>query len=92
MKSFITRERKCEHQAQVDKVLSLYRQADMFSETALPYHEVCPICPGRLMLNTRRQVYLHLQSKLHQDRENEVDGLQDNVSIASTATSNTFRM
>ena len=73
-------------------MLSLYRQADMFSETALPYHEVCPICPGRLMLNTRRQVYLHLQSKLHQDRENEVDGLQDNVSIASTATSNTFRM
>ena len=56
--------------------MSLYRQADMFSETALPYHEVCPICPGRLMLNTRRQVYLHLQS-----RENELDGLQDNVNI-----------
>ena len=73
MKSFITRERKCEHQAQVDKVLSLYRQAEMFSETGLPYHEVCPICP--------RQVYLHLQSKVHLDRENEVDGLQDNVNL-----------
>ena len=64
----------------------------MFSETAMPHHEVCPNCPGRLMLNTMRQVYIYLQSKLHQDRENEVEGLQDNSSIASTATSNTFRM
>ena len=92
LRCFISRERKREHQAQVDKVLSLYRQADVFSEAALPYHEVCPICPGRLMLNTRRQVYLHLQSKVHQDMENEVDGLQDNVSIASSAISTTSRM
>ena len=80
----LIRERKRENQAQVDKVLSLHRQADMFSNVALPYHEICPICPGQLMLNTRRQVYLHLKSTVHQDREKFL-GLQDDAS--STASS-----
>ena len=59
----------------------------MLSQVALPYYEVCPICPGQLMLNTRRQVHLHLQSTVHQAREKEVKGLQDDLSTASTSTS-----
>ena len=70
----LIRERKRENQAQVDKVLSLHRQADMFSNVALPYHEICPICPGQLMLNTRRQVYLHLNSEEHKAREENLLG------------------
>ena len=58
--------------------------SEMFSNVALPYHEICPICPGQLMLNTRRQVYLHLKSTVHQDREKFL-GLQDDAS--STASS-----
>ena len=84
---FLSRERKLENQAQLDKLQSLHRQADMLSQVALPYHEVCPICPGQLMLNTRRQVHLHLQSTVHQAREKEVKGLQDDMSTASTSTS-----
>ena len=89
---FLSRERKLENQAQLDKLQSLYRQADMLSQVALPYHEVCPICPGQLMLNTRRQVYLHLQSTVHKAREKEFKGLQDDVSTASTSTTSTSRM
>ena len=70
----------------MDKVISLHRLADLYSQAALSYHEVCPICPGQLMLNTRRQVHLHLQSTVHQDRE-KLLGLQDDASTASTSTS-----
>ena len=89
--SVISRERKRENQAQVDKVLSLHRQADMYSQAALPYHEVCPICPGQLMLNTRGQVYLHLQSTVHQDRE-KLLGLQDDASSSASTSTYSPRM
>ena len=83
---FISRERKRENQAQLDKVQSLYRSADLMSSVALHYPEVCPICPGQLMLNTRRQLYLHLYSKEHQDREEEAQGIQDDSSTTSAST------
>ena len=43
------------------------------------------------MLNTRKQVYLHLQSTVHQDRD-KIMGLQDEASIASTSTTCSTRM
>ena len=83
---FLFRERKRENQAQLDKVRSLYRQADLMSQAALSYHEICPLCPGQLMMNTRRQLHLHLHSRDH--HEKEVMGYQDN---SSTTTASTYQ-
>ena len=85
---FLFRERKRENQVQLDKVRSLYRQADLMSQAALSYHEICPLCPGQLMMNTRRQLHLHLHSRDHQAREKEVMGYQDN---SSTTTASTYQ-
>ena len=87
MSLFISRERKREDQAQLDKLRSLSKQADPISQAGLTYHEVCPICPSQLMLNTRRQLYLHLNSREHQARQNEVWGSQDDSSSITASTS-----
>ena len=59
----------------------------MMSEVALSYHEVCPICPGQQMLNTRRQVYLHLNSRDHKARQQEAESFQDDADSAIASTS-----
>ena len=82
----LSRERKRENQAQLDKLDSLRGLADMMSEVALSYPEVCPICPGQQILNTKRQVYLHLNSRDHKARQQEAEGFQDGASSASTST------
>ena len=56
------------------------------SQAALSYHEICPLCPGQLMMNTRRQLHLHLYSKEHQEREEEARGIQDDCSTISTSS------
>ena len=70
----------------MDKLDSLRRLADMMSDVAFSYHEICPICPGQQMLNTRRQVYLHLNSRDHKARQQEAEGFQDDASFASAST------
>ena len=81
----LSRERKRENQAQLDKLDSLRGLADMMSEVALSYPEVCPICPGQQSLHTRRQVYLHLNSRDHKARQQEAEGFQDDASSASAS-------
>ena len=81
----LSRERKRENQAQLDKLDSLRGLADMMSEVALSYPEVCPICPGQQVLNTKRQVYLHLNSRDHKARQQEAEGFQDDASSASAS-------
>ena len=82
----LSRERKRENQAQLDKLDSLRRLADMMSEVALSYHEVCPICPGQQMLHTRRQIYLHLNSRDHLARQQKAESFQDDASSVSAST------
>ena len=82
-----SREQKRENQAQLDLVMQLWRQADMLSEAVLPYHEVCPICPSQVMLQTKGQIYLHLQSKEHQVKEKEALGFLDDCSTVTASTS-----
>ena len=72
----LSRERKRENQAQLDKLDSLRGLADMMSEVALSYPEVCPICPGQQILNTKRQVYLHLNSRDHLAKQKEAESFQ----------------
>ena len=79
----LSRERKRDNQAQLD---SLRGMADMLSDVALSYPEVCPICPGQQVLNTKRQVYLHLNSRDHKARQQEAEGFQDGASSASPST------
>ena len=50
------------------------------------YHEVCPICPSKVMLQNRRQVHLHLNSSEHKERESQVMGDLDSVTTISAAT------
>ena len=83
----LSRERKRENQAQLDKLDSLRRLADMMSDVAFSYHEVCPICPGQQMLNTRRQVYLHLNSRDHKAKQQEAESFQDDAYSAIASTS-----
>ena len=83
-----SREKKKENQSQVDMLLKLYQtqKSDQFSEEAFVYHEVCPICPSKVMLQNRRQVHLHLNSSEHKERESHVMGDLDSVSTVSAAT------
>ena len=82
----LSRERKRENQAQLDKLDSLKGMADMMSEVALSYPEVCPICPGQQILNTKRQVYLHLNSRDHKARQQEAESFQDDADSTSAST------
>ena len=81
-----SREEKKENQAQLDLIMQLWRQADMFSEIPLDYHEVCPLCPSQVMLQTRRQIYLHLNSREHQVREREALGKLDDASTVGASS------
>ena len=81
-----SREEKKENQAQLDLVMQLWKQAEMFSEVPLPYHEVCPLCPSQVMLQTRRQIYLHLNTREHQIREKEALGDLDNASTIGASS------
>ena len=60
--------------------------SDMMSDVALSYQEVCPICPGQQTLNTRRQVYLHLNSRVHLARQQEAESFQDDAGSAIAST------
>ena len=69
-----SRDKKRENQDQVDMLQKLHKIADMMSRVGLTYEETCPICPSQVVLQTKRQVYLHLNSEEHKIREGIVKG------------------
>ena len=69
-----SRDKKRENQDQVDMLQKLHKIADMMSVVGLTYEETCPICPSQVMLQTKRQIYLHLNSEEHKIREGIVKG------------------
>ena len=45
---------------------------DPMDVNPLPYHEVCPVCPGQLMMTTPRDLHYHLNTAAHKMEESLV--------------------
>ena len=50
-------------------MIKLYSLKDPMDVNPLPYHEVCPVCPGQLMMTTPRDLHYHLNTAAHKMEE-----------------------
>ena len=73
-------------QAVVEELLiKLYTLWDPLDVNPLPYHEVCPVCPGQLMMTTPRDLHYHLNTASHKMEESLVLDTPDTVATSSEA-------
>ena len=54
----------------LERLIKLYTMMDEMDVNPLPYHEVCPVCPGQLMMTTPRDLHHHLNSEQHRYWDN----------------------
>jgi len=71
----------------LEKLIKLYTKMDEFEVNPLPYHEVCPVCPGQLMMTTPRDLHHHLNSEQHKYEESLIVDTPDTVASSSCASS-----
>ena len=74
LKPEMSRNEKRENQIQLDMLQQLRRKSDMMTMEPFTYTETCPICPSQVILQNKRQVYLHLNSEEHKAREENLLG------------------
>ena len=72
-------------QAVVQQLIKLYSLWDPMDVNPLPYHEVCPVCPGQLMMTTPRDLHVHLNSPGHKMEESLVVDTADTLATSSVA-------
>ena len=72
-------------QAVVQQLIKLYTLWDALDVNPLPYHEVCPVCPGQLMMTTPRDLHYHLNTASHKVEESLVLDTPDTVATSSEA-------
>ena len=58
---------------------------DQMDVSQLPYHEICPVCPGQIMLTTPRDLYHHLNTDRHKVEESIVVEGQETIASSSCA-------
>ena len=75
----------------MEKLIKLYSMMDELNVNPLPYHEVCPVCPGQLTLTTPRDLFHHFNSEQHKLEETLVTDTPDTVASSSCAGSNVGR-
>eukprot|EP00092_Neocalanus_flemingeri_P009551 GFUD01010280.1.p1 GENE.GFUD01010280.1~~GFUD01010280.1.p1 ORF type:complete len:1519 (+),score=509.70 GFUD01010280.1:91-4647(+) len=56
----------------MEKLVTLYSRANETSLTPLASSEVCPACPGQLMMSTPRDIWHHFHSKQHKVEEDKL--------------------
>ena len=71
----------------LEKLIELYQKMDVIDTNPLAYHEVCPVCPGQLMMTTPRDIHQHLHSDQHKYEENIIVDSSDTVASSSCADS-----
>ena len=59
----------------LERLIKLYTKMDEMDVNPLPYHEVCPVCPGQLMMTTPRDLHHHLNSEQHRYWDNVWDAM-----------------
>ena len=50
---------------------------DPLNDNPLPHDEVCPVCPGQVMMTTPRDLHYHLNTDGHKLRESIVLDIPD---------------
>jgi len=71
----------------LERLIKLYTKMDEMDVNPLPYHEVCPVCPGQLMMTTPRDLHHHLNSEQHRYEESLIVDEPDTVASSSCASS-----
>ena len=56
----------------MEQLNELYRLMDPMDVNPLASHEVCPVCPGQLMMTTPRDLHYHLNTAAHKMEESLV--------------------
>jgi len=72
-------------EAVVEQLIKLYSLWDPLDVSPLPSHEVCPVCPGQLMLTTPRDLHYHLHTAAHKLEESLVIDTPDTAATSSVA-------
>jgi len=74
-----------QNHAVLEKLIKMYSLMDQMDMGQLPYHEICPVCPGQIMLTTPRDLYHHLNSDKHKEEESVVVGEPETIASSSYA-------
>jgi len=56
----------------MNRLMDLWKKQELYNSRLLPVAEICPICPGQVLLASLHQVHMHLQSPQHRDKEEQL--------------------